>query len=146
MKDSARDFILDCEAVAWDPIGRKLLPFQELSKRKRKDVKKEDITIQVQIFAFDILYCNGEVRFSLPCLSLVQYHSVSLARTLSDRFRPNLLGRSSFTNPSPNVEPSCESTLPQSRASSSSQRRPTANRLTRSRLSSMPRSRMDAKG
>lgn len=57
--------MLDCEAVAWDAVERKLLPFQELSKRKRKDVKAEDITIKVHIFAFDILFLNGEVRFFL---------------------------------------------------------------------------------
>jgi ATP-dependent DNA ligase len=38
-----------------------LMPFQELSKRKRKDVKVEDIQVQVCLFAFDLLYLNGEV-------------------------------------------------------------------------------------
>ena len=38
-----------------------LQPFQELSRRKRKDVKVEDITVQVCLFAFDLLYLNGEV-------------------------------------------------------------------------------------
>ncbi|KAH8926922.1 hypothetical protein BT69DRAFT_1187444, partial [Atractiella rhizophila] len=36
------------------------LPFQELSKRKRKDVKEEDIKVHVHLFAFDILFLNGE--------------------------------------------------------------------------------------
>jgi DNA ligase-1 len=40
---------------------KKILPFQELSKRKRKDVKAEDIKVKVHIFAFDLLYVNGEV-------------------------------------------------------------------------------------
>ena len=39
------------------------MPFQELSRRKRKDVKVEDIEVQVCLFAFDLLYLNGEVRF-----------------------------------------------------------------------------------
>lgn len=39
------------------------MPFQELSKRKRKDVKVEDIQVCVSLFAFDILYLNGEVRY-----------------------------------------------------------------------------------
>ncbi|KAL7410580.1 ATP dependent DNA ligase domain-containing protein [Mrakia frigida] len=60
MKGDTRDFVLDCEAVAWDPVEKKLLPFQELSRRKRKDVKIEDIKVKVLLFAFDILYLNGE--------------------------------------------------------------------------------------
>jgi ATP-dependent DNA ligase len=39
------------------------MPFQELSRRKRKDVKVEDIQVRVCLFAFDLLYLNGEVCF-----------------------------------------------------------------------------------
>lgn len=39
------------------------MPFQELSRRKRKDVKVEDIQVRVCLFAFDLLYLNGEVIF-----------------------------------------------------------------------------------
>ncbi|KAA1074966.1 hypothetical protein PGT21_025855 [Puccinia graminis f. sp. tritici] len=59
-KDVTRNFVLDAEAVAWDRSTKKILPFQELSKRKRKDVKAEEITIQVHIFAFDLLYLNDQ--------------------------------------------------------------------------------------
>ena len=71
LRDSVTNFVLDAEAVAWQPLhvaqaersdateGR-LLPFQELSRRKRKDVKAEDIKVFVKIFAFDLLYLNGE--------------------------------------------------------------------------------------
>jgi DNA ligase-1 len=52
---------LDAEAVAIDRTTGKLMPFQELSKRKRKDVKVEDIQIRVCLFAFDLLHLNGEV-------------------------------------------------------------------------------------
>lgn len=62
-KESTQSFVLDAEAVAWDPVAGKILPFQELSKRKRKDVKVEDIRVRVCLFAFDLLYLNGEVRF-----------------------------------------------------------------------------------
>lgn len=55
--------MLDSEAVAFDLETKKLLPFQDLSRRKRKDVKAEDITVRVHLFAFDLLYLNGEVSF-----------------------------------------------------------------------------------
>ncbi|CAN6639578.1 DNA ligase 1 [Trichomonascus vanleenenianus] len=53
-------FILDCEAVAWDRQQQKILPFQVLSTRKRKDVEEGSIVVRVCLFAFDILYLNGE--------------------------------------------------------------------------------------
>ncbi|KAG0178842.1 hypothetical protein DFQ29_002910 [Apophysomyces sp. BC1021] len=59
-------FILDCEAVAWDCEKKVILPFQVLSTRKRKDVKEEDIKVQVAIFAFDCLYLNGESLLQEP--------------------------------------------------------------------------------
>ena len=61
MKDSAKSFVLDAEAVAIDRKTGQLKPFQELSKRKRKDVKVEDIQVRVCLFGFDLLYLNGEV-------------------------------------------------------------------------------------
>lgn len=58
-------FVLDAEAVAIERSTGKLLPFQELSKRKRKDVKVEDIQVKVCLFAFDLLFLNGEVRVTM---------------------------------------------------------------------------------
>ncbi|KAJ3258070.1 hypothetical protein HK103_004063 [Boothiomyces macroporosus] len=55
-----KSFVLDCEAVAWDIKHQCILPFQVLSTRKRKDVQTKDIQVQVCIFAFDLLYLNGE--------------------------------------------------------------------------------------
>ena len=54
------EYIIDCECVAWDKQERRLLPFQTLTTRKRKDVKEEDITVEVCLFAFDLLYLNGQ--------------------------------------------------------------------------------------
>ena len=65
IKESTHSFVLDAEAVAIDHTTGKLMPFQELSRRKRKDVKVEDIQIRVCLFAFDLLYLNGEVS-TLP--------------------------------------------------------------------------------
>lgn len=56
-----KSFVIDSEAVAYDLQTKKLLPFQDLSRRKRKDVRTEDITVRVHVFAFDLLYLNGEV-------------------------------------------------------------------------------------
>lgn len=56
---SVTSFVLDCEAVAWDPVTRKLLPFQVLSTRKRKDVHLDAIQVQICLFVFDLLFLNG---------------------------------------------------------------------------------------
>ncbi len=53
-------FVLDCEAVAWDLQTKKILPFQVLTTRKRKDVKSEDVTVKVCLFAFDLLFLQGK--------------------------------------------------------------------------------------
>lgn len=65
MKPGTKSFVIDCEVVAWDPEKESLLPFQILSTRKRKDVKEKDIKVIVCLFAFDLLYLNGEVRILL---------------------------------------------------------------------------------
>ncbi|KAL8802044.1 MAG: hypothetical protein Q9182_004057 [Xanthomendoza sp. 2 TL-2023] len=55
-----KSFVLDCETVAWDIVEKKVLPFQQLMTRKRKDVKVDDVKVKVCVFAFDMLFCNGE--------------------------------------------------------------------------------------
>ena len=64
IKPETDSFVLDCETVAWDVVEKKVLPFQQLMTRKRKDVKVEDVKVKVCVFAFDLLYLNGEVIFS----------------------------------------------------------------------------------
>ena len=61
IKDGVKSFVLDCETVAWDTVNKKVLPFQQLMTRKKKDVKAEDVKVKVCIFAFDLLFLNGEV-------------------------------------------------------------------------------------
>lgn len=60
VKEGTKSFVLDCETVAWDVEKKHVLPFQQLMTRKKKDVKAEDIKVKVCVFAFDILYLNGE--------------------------------------------------------------------------------------
>ncbi|KAF7347848.1 DNA ligase [Mycena venus] len=62
IKASTKSFVLDAEAVAIDRTTGKLMPFQELSRRKRKDVKVEDIQVRVCLFAFDLLKTLQERR------------------------------------------------------------------------------------
>ena len=61
IKSATKSFVLDCETVAWDMVEKKVLPFQQLMTRKRKDVRVEDVKVKVCVFAFDMLFFNGEV-------------------------------------------------------------------------------------
>lgn len=65
IKPETKSFVLDCETVAWDLVEKKVLPFQQLMTRKRKDVKVEDVKVKVCVFAFDMLFYNGEVSLLL---------------------------------------------------------------------------------
>jgi len=60
VKPDTKSFVLDCETVAWDLIEKKVLPFQQLMTRKKKDVKIEDVKVKVCVFAFDLLFLNGD--------------------------------------------------------------------------------------
>ena len=65
-KPEVTSFILDGEVMAWDPVHQRLLPFQSLAKRKKKNVEMEDIQVQVVCFVFDLLYFNGKPLTELP--------------------------------------------------------------------------------
>ena len=75
---SLKSFILDSEIVAIDPANGTLKTFQELSNRARKDVHIADVKVCVGIFAFDLMYLNGEVCF---CRSYQKHRSSSKTQT-----------------------------------------------------------------
>ena len=53
--------ILEGEAIAYDEISGTFYPFQETVQRKRKHgVEEASKRLPVVLFAFDLLYCNGE--------------------------------------------------------------------------------------
>lgn len=54
-------FIIDAEIVAIDPANGSIKSFQELSNRARKDVRLDDVKVSVCIYAFDIMYLDGQV-------------------------------------------------------------------------------------
>ncbi len=89
IKENTKSFVLDSEAVAIDTKTGKLMPFQELSRRKRKDVKLADIEVRVCLFAFDLLFLNGEVCcfLSLPLYIISFYCQPLLQKSLHERRR-----------------------------------------------------------
>ncbi|TPX30802.1 hypothetical protein SmJEL517_g05729 [Synchytrium microbalum] len=66
--EECTSFVLDAEAVAWDREKKCILPFQVLSTRKRKDVTTEGVQVQVCVFAFDLLYLNGQPLIKEPLI------------------------------------------------------------------------------
>lgn len=56
-----QSFIMDAEIVAIDPETKALLTFQTLANRARKDVSIHEVKVKVGIFAFDLMYLNGQV-------------------------------------------------------------------------------------
>lgn len=61
-----KSIVLDAEAVAYDPVAGKILPFQILSTRARKDVSIENIKVNVCVYAFDCLYVDGKSLLQEP--------------------------------------------------------------------------------
>lgn len=87
---STKSFVLDAEVTAWKkPVkgddgqitdAGGLQPFQQLSTRKRKDVEASKVTVRVKLFAFDLLYLNGQ--------SLLHEDLASRREKLRSAFKP----------------------------------------------------------
>jgi DNA ligase-1 len=60
--------ILDCEIVALEKGTGAFRPFQELAGRAKKDVRVEDVKVEVGLFAFDLMLLNGKVRLLVSSL------------------------------------------------------------------------------
>lgn len=65
---TADEFILEGEAVAYDPETRDILPFQSLSQRIKRKYGIEEIQqeIPVVVYLFDVLYLNGDSLLDRP--------------------------------------------------------------------------------
>ncbi|KAF9222565.1 hypothetical protein BS17DRAFT_802807 [Gyrodon lividus] len=58
---SLRPFIIDSEIVAIDPSDSGLTTLQELSNRAKKNAEFRDVKVPVCVFAFDLMYLDGEI-------------------------------------------------------------------------------------
>jgi DNA ligase-1 len=63
--------VIDSEIVAIDPVDHKLRAFQDLANRARKEVELANVKVAVCIFAFDIMYLNGEVWNALSAFCAI---------------------------------------------------------------------------
>jgi len=64
---SCDNCILEGEALGYDTVNEKFLPFQETIQRKRKhDIADAAIRIPIRLMTFDLLYLNGESLLSKP--------------------------------------------------------------------------------
>jgi len=59
LSDEVESCIIDSEVVAFDVENDRILPFQVLSTRKRKEANVDDLKVQVCIYAFDCMLFNG---------------------------------------------------------------------------------------
>jgi DNA ligase-1 len=64
--EGVSSFILEGEVVAVDRDSGELKPFQILANRARKDVVIQSVKIDVCLFAFDLMYLNGEELLDRP--------------------------------------------------------------------------------
>lgn len=64
--EGVSSFILEGEVVAVDRETGDLKPFQVLTNRAKKNVEIGDIKVNVCLFAFDLMYLNGEPLLDRP--------------------------------------------------------------------------------
>ncbi|KAB5545776.1 hypothetical protein GE09DRAFT_218807 [Coniochaeta sp. 2T2.1] len=64
--EGVESFVMEGEVVAVDRATGELKNFQTLTNRARKDVEIGSITIDVCLFAFDLMYLNGQPLLNRP--------------------------------------------------------------------------------
>lgn len=63
----AKEIVFEGEAVGFDPKTEAFLPFQETVQRKRKyDIESKAKEIPLKLFAFELLYKDGENLVGIP--------------------------------------------------------------------------------
>ena len=63
----SKEFILDCEALAYNRKEKRYYSFQETMQRKRKyGIKEAAEELPLYVFAFDLLYKDGEDCTNMP--------------------------------------------------------------------------------
>ena len=79
----AKTFIIDSEAVGYDPKTKKYQPFQAVSQRiKRKyDIEKSIKELPIEVNVFDILYLNGESLIDVPFVK----RSIELRKVIKNK-------------------------------------------------------------
>lgn len=60
LQDNVHSCIIDSELVAYDQTSERILPFQVLTTRGRKNIEIENIKVNVCVFAFDCMLCNDK--------------------------------------------------------------------------------------
>ena len=91
-----RQMVLDAEIVAVDRATRALLPFQQLSTRARvsasalddKQLRKEDVSVAVCVFLFDLLFLDDRSLLEEP----LHERRRLLARALAAAAKDEMLG------------------------------------------------------
>lgn len=73
---SAREVILDSEAVGFDAVSGRILPFQEIITRKRKHAIEEVAKqVPLKFVVFDILLVDGRSLLDIPLAKRIEYLS-----------------------------------------------------------------------
>jgi len=89
IKESAEqeDFIIEGEIVAFDLKNEKILPFQQVSQRKRKhDIEKKISEVPVRVYLFDVLFAYHQASLDEDYLKRREILSSIIKETDSIRF------------------------------------------------------------